>query len=183
MSLNYSILEKFEKSISDYTGAPYVVLTDSCTHAIELCIRLKKTKKIIIPKRTYASIPMLAKKLNLKLVLEDMDWRDYYFLKGSNIIDAAVLWQKNSYINGTLMCLSFQYQKHLNLGRGGMILLERGIPWRSQNIKHIGYHYYLTPEAADMGLNIFNKVKNKKPKQWTSFDYPDLSKFKFIKLI
>ena len=50
---------------------------------------------------------MLAKKLNLKLVLEDMDWKDYYFLKGTNIIDAAVLWQKNSYINGTLMCLSF----------------------------------------------------------------------------
>lgn len=31
---------------------------------------------------------------------------------------------KNSYIPNTYMCLSFQFQKHLSLGRGGMILLD-----------------------------------------------------------
>ncbi len=198
--MSFDKVIQFENKISKFFGSKYAVATDSCTHAIELCIRLKKIKKIIVPKRTYASIPMLAKKLNLKLAFDDIHWNDYYYLRDTNIIDAAVLWKKNSYISGTLMCLSFQYQKHLNLGRGGMILLdnsyeykslvrmsydgrERGIPWRNQNIKYIGYHYYLTPEAAEMGLKIFEKVKNKKPKQWTSLDYPDLSKFKFVKLI
>jgi len=198
--MSFDKVIQFENKISKFFGSKYAVATDSCTHAIELCIRLKKIKKIIVPKRTYASIPMLAKKLNLKLAFDDIHWNDYYYLRDTNIIDAAVLWKKNSYISGTLMCLSFQYQKHLNLGRGGMILLdnsyeykslvrmsydgrERGIPWRNQNIKSIGYHYYLTPEAAEMGLKIFEKVKNKKPKQWTSLDYPDLSKFKFVKLI
>ena len=198
--MSFDKVIQFENKISKFFGSKYAVATDSCTHAIELCKRLKKIKKIIVPKRTYASIPMLAKKLNLKLAFDDIHWNDYYYLRDTNIIDAAVLWKKNSYISGTLMCLSFQYQKHLNLGRGGMILLdnsyeykslvrmsydgrERGIPWRNQNIKSIGYHYYLTPEAAEMGLKIFEKVKNKKPKQWTSLDYPDLSKFKFVKLI
>ena len=198
--MSFDKVIQFENKISKFFGSKYAVATDSCTHAIELCVRLKKIKKIIIPKRTYASIPMLAKKLNLKLAWDDIFWKDYYYLRDTNIIDAAVLWKKNSYISGTLMCLSFQYQKHLNLGRGGMILLdnsfeykslvrmsydgrERGIPWRNQNIKYIGYHYYLTPEAAEMGLKIFEKVKNKKPKHWTSLDYPDLSKLKFVKLI
>jgi len=40
------------------------------------------------------------------------------------VIDAAVLWKKDSYIPGTFMSLSFQYQKHLSLGRGGMILTD-----------------------------------------------------------
>ena len=34
------------------------------------------------------------------------------------------MWKENSYIPGTFMCLSFQFQKHLSLGRGGMILLD-----------------------------------------------------------
>lgn len=196
--MSFEKVTKFESKIADFFGAKYAVSTDSCTHALELCVRLKKLKKIKIPKRTYVSIPMLAKKLNLKLYFEDIEWRDFYYFKESNIIDAAVLWKKNSYKKGTLMCLSFQYQKHLSIGRGGMILLdnffdykmllrmsydgrERDIPWRKQNIKYIGYHYYLTPELADLGIKIFNKVKNIKPKEWTYLDYPDVSKFKFVK--
>lgn len=198
--MSFESVSKLENIISKHFGSKFAVATDSCTHALELCIRLKKLKKITIPKRTYVSIPMLAVKMNLKLNFEDIDWSDYYYFKDTNIIDAAVLWKKNGYIKGTMMCLSFQYQKHLNIGRGGMILLdnffdykmlvrmsydgrERGVPWREQNIKHIGYHYYLTPELADLGIKIFNKVKNTKPKKWTSHDYPDLSKMKVFKFI
>ena len=28
------------------------------------------------------------------------------------------MWRENSYIPKTMMCLSFQFQKHLSLGRG-----------------------------------------------------------------
>ena len=38
--------------------------------------------------------------------------------------DAAVMWEKDSYLFGSMMCLSFQFQKHLSLGRGGAILLD-----------------------------------------------------------
>ena len=42
----------------------------------------------------------------------------------TNIIDAAVYWKENCYIPNSFMCLSFQFQKHLNIGKGGMILTD-----------------------------------------------------------
>ena len=96
------------------------------------------------------------------------------------------------------MCLSFQHQKHLNIGRGGMILTDnkesyeslkkmsydgrlRNKPWREQNINSVGYHYYMTPEAAEEGLKIFKKKSKIPPRIWTYKDYPDLKKFKCFK--
>ena len=91
------------------------------------------------------------------------------------------------------MCLSFQYQKHLSLGRGGAILCDNkedaialkkmsydgrfpDIPWRGQDIKSYGYHYYMTPETAQKGLEKFDSAVKTKPKQWTITDWPDLTK-------
>jgi hypothetical protein len=43
----------------------------------------------------------------------------------TNIIDAAVYWKRDGYIPDTFHVFkSFQYRKHLNLGRGGMILTD-----------------------------------------------------------
>jgi dTDP-4-amino-4,6-dideoxygalactose transaminase len=126
------------------------------------------------------------------LVWKDENWVDYYRVT-SNIIDAAVLWKENSYLPGTFMNLSFQYQKHLSLGRGGIILTDNehdaiqlkkmsydgrlpNIPWREQNIDSIGYHYYMTPETAQLGLAKFNDAVKAKPKQWAITDWPDLTK-------
>ena len=96
------------------------------------------------------------------------------------------------------MCISFQYQKHINIGKGGMILTDnldaynalikmsydgrvRNIPWRDQNISSMGFHYYMTPESAQAGLKIFKKKYKILPKIWTYRDYPDLSKLNFFK--
>jgi hypothetical protein len=49
-------------------------------------------------------------------------------------------------------------------------------PWREQNIKNIGYHYYMTPESAQKGLHMFNDALATEPKLWTDQDYPDLTK-------
>ena len=117
---------------------------------------------------------------------------------GTNIIDAAVLWKSNSYIPNTFMCLSFQFQKHLSLGRGGMILtddinarnaLKRmsydgrnpEIPWREQNIDSIGYHYYMTPETAELGLKKLPEAIKNKPIQWVIEDWPDLKEMDIFK--
>lgn len=194
--MSFKNCEKFEKLVSDFFGSKYAISTDSCTHAIELCLRLiQPKKKIFFPKRTYVGIPLLPIKLNLKWGWKNELWSNYYYIENTNIVDAAVYWKKNSYINGTLMCLSFQFQKHINIGRGGMILTnnkkhfekllllsydgrKRDIPWRNQNISSLGYHYYMTPESALKGIEIFQKKKNINPKKWDYADYPDLSKMR-----
>ena len=196
--MSFAVIKDFENEIANFYGSPYAVAVDSCTHSIELCLRYNKVKKIVIPERTYLSIPFLANKIGIDLEWKDENWVNYYYLGGTNIIDAAVLWERDSYISGTLMCLSFQYQKHLNLGRGGMILTDKqkvrdelkrmsydgrdpDIPWRDQNIRTIGYHYYMTPETAQLGLNKLPMAMKTKPRKWKIEDWPDLRKMDIFK--
>jgi dTDP-4-amino-4,6-dideoxygalactose transaminase len=193
--MSFESIKIFENKIAEFFGSPYAVAVDCCTHGIELCLRHQNISYIDVPKRTYISVPFLAKKLNIKLKWKDENWQDYYYLTKDfiPIIDAAVLWKKDSYVSGTLMCLSFQFKKHLALGRGGCILTDSkelalelkkmsydgrhpDIPWREQDIKTMGYHYYMTPETAELGLKkLPNAIKNK-PIQWTINDWPDVSK-------
>lgn len=198
--MNHSPIKIFENKIAEFFGAPYAVAVDCCTHGIELCLRHQNTTKINVPKRTYLSVPMLANKMGIDLEWRDDDWERYYTLNydDNRIIDAAVLWKKDSYIPGTFMCLSFQFQKHLSLGRGGAILCDNEedaitlkkmsydgrlpeIPWRDQNIKSYGYHYYMTPETAQLGLDKFDDAIKTKPKQWIITDWPDLTKMDVFK--
>ena len=106
--------------------------------------------------------------------------------------------EKDSYVPGTFMCLSFQFQKHLSLGRGGMILTDNkiaadylkkmsydgripDIPWRDQDVATMGYHYYMTPETAKMGLDKLQEAIESPPRQWNITDWPDLTKMKVFK--
>ena len=186
------MIQEFEDKIAGFFGAPYAVAVDSCTHGVELSLRFTRAFTMVVPKRTYPSIPMLAYKLGLELEWVDENWEDWYYIT-SKVIDAAVLWRKNSYIRNTLMCVSFQYQKHLSLGRGGMILTDNreaatrlkemahdgrspGRPWREQNIDTMGYHYYMTPETAALGLEKLGEAISTPPRKWTINDWPDLTK-------
>lgn len=195
--MSFEIIKTFENEVAKFYNAPYAIATDSCTHGVELCLRYFGAKEINVPKRTYLSIPFLAHKLNIKLNWKDENWTDYYYLT-DNIIDAAVLWKKNGYIPGTFMSVSFQYQKHLSLGRGGIILTDNQDVaiqlkkmsydgrnpdklWRDQNINTIGYHYYMTPETAQLGLNKLPKAIETIPKQWTVKDWPDLTQMDIFK--
>jgi dTDP-4-amino-4,6-dideoxygalactose transaminase len=198
--MSFEIISEFEKSIAKFFGSPYAVAVDSCTHGIELCLRYTKETKINVPNRTYLSVPFLAEKMGLEREWRDEDWKDYYTLNygDKRIIDAAVLWRKDSYIPNTFMCLSFQYQKHLSLGRGGIILLDNesdfitlkkmsydgripNIPWREQDIDTIGFHYYMTPETAKIGLEKLQNAIDAKPKQWVVTDWPDLTQMSVFK--
>ena len=196
--MSFETIRKFENKIAKWFGSPYAVAVDCCTHAIELCLRYKQIDKFTVPPKTYPSVPNLAKKIGIEFEWKEEDWKDYYYLGGTNIIDAAVLWRENSYISNTLMCLSFQYQKHLSLGRGGMILTDDeeakdelkkmsydgrlpDIPWRDQNISTMGYHYYMTPETAQNGLDKLEEAKNTKPKNWALEEWPDLTRMEIFK--
>ena len=128
---------------------------------------------------------------------KDEDWSDYYYLT-ENVIDAAVLWKKDSYVPNTFMNISFQFKKHLKLGRGGVILCDDenaaielkkmsydgrlpSVPWRNQDIETIGYHYYMTPETAQLGIDLLPKAIETEPAKWALHDWPDLTKLTVFK--
>ena len=96
------------------------------------------------------------------------------------------------------MCLSFQFQKHLSLGRGGMILSDDkksidilkkmsydgrlpDVPWRKQNIDMIGYHYYMTPETAQDGIDKLPDAIQRTPRKWVWEDWPNLRNMEVFK--
>jgi len=200
--MSFNTTRTFEGEVATFFGSPYAVAVDSCTHGLELCLRFAKVKTIHVPHRTYISIPFLADKLAIERLWKNENWKDYYQLTDTSsqwkIIDAAVLWKKNSYISGTYMCISFQFQKHLSLGRGGIILTDSetgaeelkkmsydgrtpDTPWREQNIKTLGYHYYMTPETAQNGLDKLPLAIETPPREWVLEDWPDLTKMDVFK--
>ena len=194
--MDFNIIDQFEKKIADYFGAPYAVAVDCCTHGVELSLRYTKAESIEVPKRTYLSIPFLSDKLGIGLKWKDEDWKDFYYVT-DKVIDAAVLWKRNSYVPNTFMSISFQFRKHLSLGRGGVILTDDkkaylslkkmsydgrlpNIPWMEQNIDSAGYHYYMTPETAELGLKKLETALETEPKRWTINDWPDLTQMKIF---
>ena len=58
---------------------------------------------------------------------------------------------------------------------------EPNIPWRNQNVKRMGYHYYMTPETAQNGIDKLEEAKNTKPRDWVLEDWPDLTKMDVFK--
>ncbi len=196
--MNFDSVTNFENKIAEFFGSPYAVAVDCCTHGIELCLRFTGANNVTFPTRTYLSVPFLGEKLNLNWSWKNENWKDYYCIGNTSIYDAAVLWKRNSYIPGTFMCVSFQFQKHLSLGRGGMILTDSqqaatelkkmsydgrlpGIPWREQNIQSMGYHYYMTPETAELGLSKLQDAIDTEPRDWSLEDWPDLTEMEIFK--
>jgi dTDP-4-amino-4,6-dideoxygalactose transaminase len=186
---------RFEETIAEFYGSKYAVATDCCTHALELCLIHTQFKKVTTQKHTYLSVPMTLEKLHLNWHWYHTNWEEYYFLGNTNIIDAAVYFRRDGYVRNSFMCLSFQHKKHLNVGRGGMILTDDyesytqlkkmsydgrlpDVAWAEQDVDTLGYHYYMTPETAQLGLDRFNIVKDLEPRQWSFKDYPDISKMK-----
>jgi dTDP-4-amino-4,6-dideoxygalactose transaminase len=193
-------VDLFEKKIADFFGSPYGIATDCVTHALELSLRLTNCPKeiVTIPKHTYMSVPMMLEKIQQPWKFIDLKWSHYYYLHPFDIIDAATLWRHNSYIPGTLMCISFQHKKHLPIGRGGIILTDnldhydrlqrlvrdgrnRILDQTQDDVTEIGYHYYMTPEDAVRGISMFDSVKNISPKVFSDQNYFDLTRLSVFK--
>ncbi|MDA8897442.1 DegT/DnrJ/EryC1/StrS family aminotransferase [bacterium] len=141
-------------------------------------------------------MPFTLNKLNLNWSFNNTPWQDYYYITNTRIIDSAVYWEKGSYIPNSLQCLSFQFKKPLNLGRGGAILCSNKEDyrelkklaydgrygdngWATQDISSVGYHYYMTPETAQQGLIKLKSATSNK--QWNYTDYPHLPDFTVFK--
>ena len=196
VALGYNILEKFEDLISEYTGAPNVVLTDSCTHAIELCLRYQEWKgPVILPCHTYISIPMVMHKLGLDLYFDsDVTWEHEYRIAPTNIWDSARAFDENMYVSGRMQCLSFGHTKRLEIGHGGAILLDSNFdygclkamaydgrqlwhtPWETQQHWSLGYHYNMRLEDAAQGIDMLTHPDEMPNMQSQLVTYPDVSK-------
>jgi dTDP-4-amino-4,6-dideoxygalactose transaminase len=179
---------KFEQALAEYTGAPYAVMTDCCTHAIELCLRYNRVEQTAFTAFTYLSIPMMMHKLGIWYILNDEQWVGEYQFHNTNIWDSARRLERNMYRAGQMQCLSFGHNKPLHIGHGGAILLDNkeayGIllrqrydgrdlsiaPWAVQRTFMVGYHYRPTVEDAVIGLEKLSAV-NELPKYHS---YPDL---------
>jgi len=198
--MDFSLLDQFEDVLSEYTGAPYVVLTDCCTHAIELCLRLKKWDgPVILPKRTYISVPMTMHKLGLEIYWdEELEWEHEYRIAPTNIWDSARAFDENMYVPGRLQCLSFGHDKRLNIGHGGAILCNnRGEhhilkrmaydgrdlnvkPWENQQRWYLGYHYCMRLEDAAKGIEMMQRPDRLPSMESQIKTYPDCSKISIL---
>ena len=190
-------IKDFEQVICDFTGAPYCVTTDCCTHAIEIALRISHDRSpVSFPARTYLSVLMTMHKIGIPYQLEDVNWRECYQFKGTRIWDCARLFKKNMYQSGTLQCLSFGRTKPLQIGRGGCILTDdqefyrrasmmrydgRDIflysvgtehSWDAQKDFEIGYHYYMRPEDCVTGLNLLEQQQFVEQIE-KHYNYPD----------
>ena len=181
-------IAQFEKLLAKKTGAPYAVMTDCCTHAIELCLRYKKVKRVQFTAYTYLSIPMTMHKLGIEYELVPEKWTGEYRFYGTDIWDSARRLEDGMYRSGQMQCLSFGHNKPLQIGHGGAILLDdkeaygfllqqrydgRDLtvqPWQTQHVFKIGYHYRPSIEDARIGLEKLFFV-NEQPKY---HEYPDL---------
>jgi dTDP-4-amino-4,6-dideoxygalactose transaminase len=186
-----AILE-FETAVAKFTGAPYCITTDCCTHAIEIAFRLgHKGSPVRFPGKTYLSVPMTMHKLGIAYELTDESWYGSYQFEGSNIWDCARRFESSMYQAGTIQCVSFGMSKPLEIGLGGCILTDdpdlykqascmrydgRDIfnysPWATQTSFRVGYHYYLRPEECVVGLNLLEQKKFTKQLD-KHFDYPN----------
>jgi len=186
--MGFNAIANFERALGLLTGAPYVVMTDCCTHALELCLRYDRVHHCQLTAYTYLSVPMTLHKLDISYDLLDETWTGEYQLKGTRIWDSARLLRMGMYRPGQMQCLSFGYDKPLDIGRGGAILLDDAqayqklirqrsdgrdlsvSPWQDQKTFEVGYHYRPTIEEAVRALEKLPGV-DQTPKY---VKYPDL---------
>jgi perosamine synthetase len=189
----YKIVQMFEETIAEYTGAPYAVAVTSCTDALFLCCKALQANEVSIPAKTYLSVPMSIIHSGAELKFTDEEWEGIYQLKPYPIYDAAKRFTSGMYMSGTHMCLSFHIKKHLKIGKGGMILTDNkevadwlrvaryegrnAVPYKEDDITMLGWNMYMTPQQAAHGLALMQNYPNNVPDLIEEGGYRDLREF------
>jgi dTDP-4-amino-4,6-dideoxygalactose transaminase len=203
----HKITEDFEKAISDYTGAPYVVALDNMSNALFLALYYEKIngQEIEIPSRTYPSVPCEIIHAGGKVKFSQVDGntiKGAYQLKPTKVWDSALRFTGDMYMPNTHMCVSFTGPyKHLKLSKGGAILTDdlhaylwfkrarfsgrRECSYHDDYFDMLGWNFYMIPELAARGLHMMPQFYNldgtKKQMEDLELPYPDLSKFEIYK--
>jgi dTDP-4-amino-4,6-dideoxygalactose transaminase len=199
----YTVVKDFEAALSDYTGAPYVVTTTSCTMALLIALRwhlrdASLYRHIIeIPKRTYVGVAMSILNSGARVSFRDEQWRGEYRLNPTPIWDSARRFTSGMYLPEEMQTVSFHWSKTLGIGQGGAILHDNseadawlrrarfdgrteGVPPSKDEPTSIGYHAYMMPRDAAEGLSKLAVLPRENADiPWD--DYPDLSTFNIFK--
>ncbi|MEI7635877.1 MAG: DegT/DnrJ/EryC1/StrS family aminotransferase [Syntrophus sp. (in: bacteria)] len=199
----HRITAEFEQALADYTGAKYAVAVDNQSNALFLALKYEgiEGKEILIPSRTYPSVP--CEIIHAGGKVKFVPWpgstlKGAYPLKGSRTWDSALRFTTGMYLPGMFMCLSFTGPyKHLKLSKGGAILTDdhtaylwfkrarfsgrRECSYHDDHFDQIGWNFYMMPEIAARGLLMMSQFYNMdgtpKHNEDLEVPYPDLSKF------
>jgi len=152
---------------------------------------------VLIPNKTYVSVPCSIIHAGGRVIFEDNQWSGEYELWPLNIWDAALRFKKGMY-HGRFQCLSFHIKKHLPIGRGGMILTDEEeayewfkkarfdgrspVPLLEDNFTMLGWNCYMEPAQASRGIQLFEVLRQKHPDGMEDLKveeqgYPNLSQF------
>ena len=197
MANPFDTVHEFERAVAAYAGAPYGIATDCCSHAIFLCAMYHRRMHglpdhVTIPRNTYVSVPMQLMHAGYTVEFADIEWEGEYTIEPTNIVDAAPRFRRGMYVPGTNRCVSFQFKKILSTIKGGMILTDdadlyswaqrathdgrdMSVPYEQDDIRQIGYHMFMTPETAQMGLDRLATIPDWNPDKAGSATYPDVS--------
>ena len=185
-------VERFENKLAKFTGAPYVVTTDCCTHAIELCFRLLEIKETRFTAFTYISVPMTMRLLGVDYELSGTTWRDEYSFLGTPVWDSARCLKPNMYREKQYQCLSFGHGKPLDNVRGGAILLDnedhykklkmmsydgRDLSherWIDQKVFTQGFHYMMRQEECESATLLLDNYISAGEFEHPYKPYPDV---------
>ena len=194
----YKIVQMFEETIADYTGAKYAVAVDSCTNALFLCCRYLEVDSVSIPSKTYLSVPQSIMHAGGDVKFDESrnNWSGCYSLDPYPIWDSAKRLTSNMFIPNSLMCLSFHIKKTLKIGKGGMILTDdikaveffkkaryegrSETPYHKDNISTVGWNMYMTPQQAAHGLCLMQNYPLHVPDLGENEGYRDLRDFKLF---
>ena len=186
----YQVVRDFESYMASFVGRPYAVAVDSCTNALFLCCKYLNVEKVILPCKTYVSVPCAVINCGGRVEFEDYEWCGSYQLKPYPIYDSACKLAKNMYQSGTFCCVSFSANKILKIGKGGMIFTDNqdAVKWftkaryegrdevslmEQEVFDFVGWNMYMTPEQAARGLVLASYLDDYSV---IEVKYPDLSK-------
>ena len=192
----WDVVDAFEDKVAKYAGSKYAVAVDSCTNGMFMALKyLGAIGTITLPKKTYLSVPGLVIHTGCQIKFEDFEWSGVYKLDPYPVVDGATRFTKDMYISGTFHCLSFHIRKVLAIGKGGMILTDdkEAADWfrraryegRNNREAHdsiediwiLGWNYYMPPEQAGYGIELFDKLPEKNDDTGGSWKYKDLSSY------
>ena len=193
----FKIVEMFEETIADYTGAPHAVSVNSSTNALFLCCKYLEVETVTIPAQTYLSVPQSIIHAGGKIKFDEREWQGIYQLEPYPIYDAAKRFTSGMYIPESFMTLSFHIKKHLKMGKGGMILTDNkeaagwfkraryegrsAVKYHEDNISICGWNMYMTPQEAAHGLALMQNFPEHNEDLPEDPPYRDLREFDLFK--
>ena len=191
----YEVTRRLETALCQYTGSRYAVAVNSCTAALLLALQwFNKTDhglSVILPKRTYVSVPCAAKLAGWQIMWRGGIWRGAYQIEPLPVWDCARRFTSDMYIAGQFQCVSFSSSKILGIEQGGAILHDNaeadawfrkmrfdgrteGVAAVDDHFDVVGHHCIMLPSiAAQLLLKLYHLPKHNE--DLPEVEYPDLS--------